>query len=199
MSNLSNCNLLLLLIGIDSTGKSNEDGLGGITRVQKYVFLLEREFGIISEEGFDFEAYKAGPYSAKIYDDLELLENLGLIMSEPVADAMIEEEAEDIEEICFEDLMGDGGEDDDGQVFDGFGASDVCQERRYYLTAKGKEKIKELTKTKLFIPTVDSIQQLKKQFGKHTLPDLLYYVYTKYPETTTESKIKERVLGRRRG
>ncbi len=65
--------LELLVIGAD------EDGLNGITRLQKLLFLLEREEGLTrSGADFAFTPYKAGPYSSAIYDDLEFLENLGL-------------------------------------------------------------------------------------------------------------------------
>src|SRR5580692_2935505 len=70
--------MLLLLIGLNES--SAEQGLGGITRIQKLLYLLDAEEKIHpSGEGFNFEAYKAGPYSSRIYDDLEFLENLNFI------------------------------------------------------------------------------------------------------------------------
>jgi uncharacterized protein YwgA len=75
-------NLLLLLVGTDP------GGVGGITRLQKLLFLLEREEGLEpTERGFEFEAYKAGPYSPQLYDDLEFLENLGYLVSYVTAEA----------------------------------------------------------------------------------------------------------------
>src|SRR6266436_1354107 len=66
--------LLLLLIGL---GDTDNRGLGGITRIQKLIYLLESEEDIRPEgDVFRFEPYKAGPYSPRIYDDLEFLENL---------------------------------------------------------------------------------------------------------------------------
>ena len=51
-----------------------------------------------------------------------------------------------------------------------------------------------------FAPVVDGIRKIKSKFGHYSLDDLLYYVYTKYPDMTTESEIKEQVLrkGRKR-
>jgi hypothetical protein len=70
--------MLLLLIGLDETPSAS--GLGGLTRIQKLLYLLETEEKIRpSGDGFKFEAYKAGPYSPRIYDDLEFLENLNFI------------------------------------------------------------------------------------------------------------------------
>src|SRR5687768_3535597 len=81
--------LELLLIGLSPTSQGVEsDGLSGITRLQKLIFLLEREEGLEgSGSKFSFTPYKAGPYSPEIYDDLEFLENLGLLESQITADA----------------------------------------------------------------------------------------------------------------
>ncbi len=58
--------LLLSIIGLPESDLSGE--LGGITRLQKLVFLLEREYGIQASEDQEFVPYKAGPYSAKLYN-----------------------------------------------------------------------------------------------------------------------------------
>jgi len=48
--------LLLLLIGLDDSPTAL--GLGGVTRIQKLLFLLESEEGIRpAGDGFHFEAY----------------------------------------------------------------------------------------------------------------------------------------------
>ena len=97
--------LLLLVIGIDG-GSSPSRGVSGITRLQKLIFLLDQEQEVRPEDGFDFEPYKAGPYSPKLYDDLELLENLGLIKSEAAAESTITETT-DIRRVSFETSWGD--------------------------------------------------------------------------------------------
>ena len=57
---ISRRNLLLLLVGLDS----DSAGLDGITRLQKLLFLLTEEEGFKLAEGcYEFEAYRAGPYS----------------------------------------------------------------------------------------------------------------------------------------
>jgi len=69
----------MLGIGKDETDIAN--GINGITRLQKFLFLLENEDYLEKIEGGyknGFEAYKAGPYSSALYDDLEFLENLVL-------------------------------------------------------------------------------------------------------------------------
>src|ERR1700678_4471139 len=93
---LSKQQLLMLLLGLDGSGISDE-GIGGITRLQKLLFLLWKEAGIQEvDSGFEFRPYKAGPYSRKLYDELELLENLNFIQSEAQGEAT-EAEAVEIE------------------------------------------------------------------------------------------------------
>jgi hypothetical protein len=197
MPQISSRDLLLLLIGIGADGKAS-DGLGGITRLQKLLFLLEKEEHLTpTGDAFDFSAYKAGPYSAKLYDDLEFLENLGLLESEITAEATAPEAAE-VDKLNFDDLIegNDGGADaNDEQTMK---AADAFAERRFRLTDDGKKKIERLLSDGQLRPVVDGIRRIKSRFGNHSLSDLLYYVYTKYPKMTVESEIKDQVFRRNR-
>ena len=189
---LSKQRLLLLLLGLDGSGVSMK-GIGGITRLQKLLFLLWKEAGIQEvETGFDFKPYKAGPYSRKLYDELELLENLGFIQSEAQGEAT-DAEAAELEELSFEDLMGD-----DGQTFGDVDAtaSDSFEERRFTLTQKGLDTVKALLAKQDSKPFVDGIRKIKSKFANYSLQDLLYHVYTKYDDDgwTSESEIRDKVL-----
>jgi hypothetical protein len=186
----------LLLLGLAPEG--GPEGISGITRFQKLLFLLEQEERVIpSGTGFDFSAYKAGPYSAQLYDDLEMLENLGFIETEVTAEAT-EEEAAEIDMLDFEELMGDSAEDADGKGADGLGAADAYEERHFRLTDEGKKRVLQLLSRDEYKPVEGAIRRLRSKYGHYALSDLLYYVYTKYPEMTTESEIKDKVLKRRR-
>jgi uncharacterized protein YwgA len=205
--------MLLLLIGLDAPSKS--EGLGGITRIQKLLYLLQAEERIHpSGEGFKFEAYKAGPYSPRVYDDLEVLENLGYIRrstsdetkGEGASDDLTAEELgisaeasapEKAEvDLTFDQLM--GPEDVMAPELDEIApTADSYEEMRYLLTDKGKQRIEELLRDNKLKPFVDGIRKVKSRFSKYSLNDLLYYVYTRHPEMTTESEIKEKVLRRR--
>ena len=173
----------LLLVGVGEDGRTSA-GVGGITRLQKFLFLLEKEFGVVpAGEGFNFEPYKAGPYSPKLYDDLELLENLGLVRSEVSAEAT-DAEAAEVDRLTFEELMGEEP------------AADAYEERKYSLTRDGALKVKTLMERGELKPVTEAVTALKRKYGKYTLNDLLYYVYTKYPDMATESEIKDKVLRR---
>ena len=191
MAIISKRNILLLMLGT-GTGEGENDianGINGITRLQKFLFLLEHEDYIKKiDNGYKFEAYKAGPYSATLYDDLEFLENIGLIKSE-ISGAATEEEAADMD-FTFEELMDD----------ENIKTSDAYDEKRFRLTKDGAVKVKAILENEDFAPVVDGIKKIKSKFGHYSLDDLLYYVYTKYPDMTTESEIKDQVLrkGRKR-
>lgn len=184
--------LVLLLVGVDETPHPTGT-VSGITRLQKFLFLLDREENIRpNDSGFRFEPYKAGPYSPTLYDDLELLENLGLIRTEGGAESTITERT-DIEKLSFDDLMGGFDELGVGQP-----RADSLEERRFILTDRGKERIESLLKNPDYTSVADGIRRVKSRYSRHSLRDLLRHVYRKFPDMTTESEIIEDVLGRRR-
>ncbi len=187
--NIKRRNLVLMLIGLEESGELRAS-IGGITRLQKFLFLLEKECGLVpTDEGFEFSAYKAGPYSSKLYDDLEFLENLNFLESEIEGEAT-DAEAAEVDLLDFDELIGDG--DDGGK------AADSYEERRFGLTDKGVQKIETILKNREYEPIVEGIRKIKSRYGHHSLNDLLYHVYTHYPNMTTESEIKDKVLKRKR-
>jgi hypothetical protein len=202
MSHITRRDLVLLLVGANPEGKAGDE-VGGITRLQKLLYLLEREGHIVpTKDGFDFTPYKAGPYSAKLYDDLEFLENLGLIESEVVAEATeaeaaeVEAEAAEVDLLNCDELLGNGIETSTSS-FGGLVAADAYEEHKYRLTGEGLKRMEELLSKGEYQPVVDGIRKIKSKYGHFSLSDLLHYVYTKYPEMTTESEIKDKVLRKR--
>jgi len=188
--------VLLLLLGLEASGVSPK-GIGGITRLQKLLFLLWKEAGI-REVGADFEfkPYKAGPYSRRLYDELELLENVGLVRSEVQGESTSAEVAE-LEALSFEDLMGNGGQTfADLEVH----SPETFEERRYSLTEKGLAALNKILTKESVTPFVDGIRRIKTKFGNYSLQDLLYHVYTKYDNEgwTSESEIRDQVLAKGR-
>ena len=189
---ISRRNLLLLLVGLDS----DSAGLGGITRLQKLLFLLEEEEGLRSTEGgYEFKAYKAGPYSQKLYDDLEFLENLGLLKGEVTSEAS-EAEAEEVYILSFDHLMGREVEKSPEGDVDGSASADTYEVRRFRLTEEGRDRIEQLLQSNEVLPVANKIRRIKSKYGKYSLKDLLYHVYTKYPAMTTASEIRDEVLRR---
>ena len=186
---ISTKNILLCMIGLRDGDCDGE--LGGVTRLQKFVFLLDKEQNIrASGDGFDFTPYKAGPYSHKLFDDLEFLENLGYIDSEVVGEA-IQAEMVEIDALNFEDRLDFYGEQ--GQAG---GSPDSYGERRFRLTSKGRKKVEELLKDPEHKPSLDAIRKIKSKYSAYSLSGLLYHVYVNYPAMTTESEIKDEIIPR---
>ena len=184
MKILNDKNLLLCMIGIEGDGTNGE--LGGITRLQKMMFLLEQEYGIKAKgDTLEFIPYKAGPYSSKLYDSLEFLENLGYIKGEIVGEA-VPEEIMEIDALNFEDLIEPAKATSDSYI-----------ERSFSLTDSGIKQVEKLLVDPVYEPVAKGIRKVKSKYGNYSLRDLLFYVYSNYPKMTTESEIKAQVLGRR--
>ncbi|MCC5786376.1 MAG: hypothetical protein JJU33_06725 [Phycisphaerales bacterium] len=190
--------LVLLTLALQPDGTLG-NGLRGITRLQKFLFLLQQEYGVsfTGENALAFKPYKAGPYSKKIYDDLELLENLGLIESESTGDAT-EAEHNALEDLTFGHLLGSDAEALSSESAELAETSDSFDERRFKLTPEGKAKVEELLRSEAAAPFCDRIRKVKSRFANHSLKDLLHYVYTKYDAWTGESEIRDQVLSRGR-
>jgi len=183
MSTTGRRELVLLLVGCDAMGQPN-DSVAGITRLQKLLFLLEKEARVVPDgDGFEFIPYKAGPYSSTLYDDLELLENLGFLEGTVVAEATGEEAAE-VDRLNFEDLMGDGDADSH---------PDAYEERQFCLTRQGREVVESLLNDGTLSAAVEGIRTIKSKYAHYSLLDLLQYVYTKYPGMTQASEILDKV------
>jgi uncharacterized protein YwgA len=178
----------LLLMLLASPGYRGEDAepIQGTTRLQKLLFLLEREADVRASEGEDFQftPWKFGPVSKELYDDLEKLENLGLLETDPVSASSPTE----LDEygLSFNDLMGE----EESQ------AREISEEKRYKLSKEGLRWVQRHIDAKKDKETIDSIRRIKAKYGALSLQDLLHYVYTKYPDMTSASEIKSRVLRR---
>ncbi|MCK5492846.1 MAG: DUF4065 domain-containing protein [Candidatus Omnitrophica bacterium] len=78
----------------------------GTTRFQKLLFLIEQEKKIKPEkESFGFEAYKFGPASKKLYDDLDTLVNMGFMQKTGENAKISEHTLEDIETLRASNLL----------------------------------------------------------------------------------------------
>jgi len=186
-----------------------DEPVEGITRMQKYLFLsLVQEGadapGVNDVEGF--VPYRFGPYSSKLYDDLEMLENLGLITSEPVDDDEEDETGElepSYEHFMGSEPVGDLSEPGTGEVELSFeylmgddeqeGALAQQEEKKYELTEDGQEFVKGILQNATE-EQLEVIRTVKSKFAHYSLRDLLRHVYSKYPDWTTESEIRDKIL-----
>jgi uncharacterized protein YwgA len=179
--------LLLFLYAKGRTGQQCEP-IVGKTRLVKMVFLFEKEilrkFNLdaqIDENAMpEFEGHNFGPFSAKIYEDLEFLVDMGMV-----------------------DVAGSGEEElleDEKQEYEYWQATAGGKERPFQeifsLTDLGKEFVETRLITKLTKEHWKVLDEFKKRCTSAPLKALLKYVYTRYPEMTKKSSIRNEVLGR---
>jgi len=108
-----------------------------------------------------------------------------------LASEATEEESTEVE-LTFEDLISP-----ENELKRALPEADAYNEHKYRLTAAGKAKMQRLLAGGEYQPVAEGIRRIKSKYGRYSLKDLLYQVYTRYPEMTTESEIKEKVLRRR--
>ncbi len=174
----------LLLLFLLSPGPTKEEAepITGRTRLMKLLYLLQQETPTVKllelKNPYDFKPYHYGPFAKDVYDDLEFLENVGLI------EVLQKGYASPVEQNEVDKLIDDAviGEDEDTGI--------LFNEESYKLTARGLN----FTKGKL-APTVPDqvlkeIQQLKSKFAKVPLSSVLRYVYVTHPDSAKNSKLK---------
>lgn len=183
---------MLLLFVPDASGHEAAP-IQGQTRLMKMVFLFNKELKkqFKKDEGFDdavfpdFKAYDYGPYSAQVYADLEFLVNMKFVDVEESADGEISEE----ERGEFDYWTATGNADDD---------VDLTQVgKTFKLSEMGEKFVRSkihdswgVTQNQLTLLT-----EFKTRCCEASLHNLLRYVYSRYPDMTTKSKIKNHVLG----
>ncbi len=175
----------LLLVLLFAPGSKEDEGkpIEGITRLQKLIFLLNQGKGPDSlvkiANEYNYEAYKMGPYTSSLREDLDLLVSLGLIGTERLRY-----------------MISDDQDDSEYDVDD----PDYKQERKYrriesqkfFLTEKGKEAGGELWGN-LSSRDQKALKEFKEFYCSLSLRQLLIFVYDQFPNFTVKSEIKEQL------
>lgn len=197
---MTKTDILLMLLFVDEKAP-----IVGTTRLQKMLFLTEHEKKIKCDEGsFNFEAYKFGPVSKSLYDDIEFLVNIGFLGKTGEDSNINIYSLDDLDRINAKDLIEDLADEEGSSVSEKDEDETSTEEKDeeetateddfvvYKITDKGINYLKE---NKLIgsQETVE-IEGIKKRYGKKPLVELLRYVYMKYPEYTTDSEIKDQLL-----
>jgi hypothetical protein len=171
--------ILVLLYSRGRLGKVAE-GIRGTTRVLKLLFLATKELGAgdLVRPAYEFVPYRFGPFAAAVYDDMDVLIRAGLVRRAELD--------EDSEPVIRTDAAVDEG-------LSGNGVNVV-----YYLSSRGRRFAEALTASagRRKPGLVPGLAALKARLGSMVLPELLRYIYTRYPEYTTESEILKQVLAR---
>lgn len=180
----------------------------GTTRLQKLLFLIEKEFNINPENGgFKFEAYKYGPASKGLYDDLDFLTLIGYIEKSDDKEKLADLDINNIENYTSkmflsekEDLISNSTKGGDNEYFLIDDKDEICPPEEpeekdsvvYRITEDGIKFLKDNNLTTTI--EAKSISELAKRYGNYSITSLLQYVYRNYPNYTEESEIKDRIL-----
>ena len=181
--------ILLLLLATPGKTLAKNEAIAGRTRLMKLVYLFYRELApklqsfkaIIKEKQHNFIPYNYGPFSKEVFDDIQFLENAGLLKVEKGRELSLPEMAES--RYFYEEVFFDRMENQEAvnEIIDYI-------EPVFKLTEKGVEFTEKLIQ---IIPPRErkALQEFKAKFNSIPLTTLLRYVYTSYPESATESKI----------
>lgn len=180
---------MLLLYAKGHTGTLCE-AIRGRTRLMKMVFLFDNEVrrkfnletAIPKEVIPDFSPFDYGPFSATVFSDLEFLVELRFVEVTAVADeGVIDEELQEREYWQAGSASDDSDESDNQEEFG--------------LTELGRQFVEEVLAGALTPEQWDVLHEFKARCTGLNLRSLLQYVYTRYPQMTTKSKIREAILG----
>lgn len=180
--------LMLLLYAKGCKGQQCEPILGR-TRLMKMVFLFNKEIRrqmnlskVIPDSAMpDFSAYRYGPYSVHIFEDLEFLIEMGLVEAIYAGDE--DKLSEEVEEYAYWQAQTDSDLEEGEQ-----------RQELFQLTDLGKEFVEKELITNLSTEQQKALDEFKHRCTAAELKALLRYVYTKYPDMTKESKIRDEVL-----
>jgi len=167
---------VVLLLGAPSDTSATSDRIEGITRLEKLLFLLERETDVsdLLTEDADFRSHNFGPFSAKVYHAVDVLAAAGLVTDSAEVGSTTEESWE-------------------SDVVLGIGM-DPYMTRDISLTDRGRKYYRSLV-SELPDSAEEEITELKNRFGSIPLRQLVRYVYKRYPQYTDKSQIRESILG----
>lgn len=184
--NLRSKDILLLLL-YAPTEKAENKNITGRTRIIKLMFLFQKELfkkfknDHTSLSEVKFQAWHFGPWSKDIYDDIEFLKNIGFLSVKESGQEASYGEAEE------NDLWGNDLEVFEDELEEFAQEEFSLQELGTNFTQTKWEQLSDNQRSVLIT--------FKERFNSVPLYALLEYVYTKYPESTEKSKIKDKVLG----
>lgn len=180
--------LLLLLYAY------KQAAITGRTRLQKVAFLFEKE--VLKQYDFDkefdisetadFKPYHYGPFSKKVFQFMELFENLGLVEVTEEKNSADKYDAD----IFIDYLLQQG----DSEWIDELSETNMDFVPVYRLTGKGEQYVEARLWKYLDPVKVQALDKLKKDCVETPLKLLLKYIYTNYSSFASESRIKEEIL-----
>lgn len=181
--------LMHLLYAKGHTEKQCEP-IRGRTRMMKMVFLFEKELSrkfnldkAIAKDALpDFSAFDFGPFSSQVFTDLEFLVDMNFVSPKTIRDSQV------FMEESMEYSYWQAGADEESEN------AGPQHEEDFSLTALGQQFVEEGHAGTLTRRQQEVLDEFKARCTAASLRALLKYVYTKYPDTTTQSKIRDEIL-----
>lgn len=173
LTSLVGSDLVLLLLAAPTGAQQAQGRINGVTRLEKLLYLASRESELPQSvsDPLEFVPYNYGPFSKAVYEAVDLLEEVSFIREERAVD----------------------GKTIDNATEAGLGTGQTeYVERQFILTDEGRLVGELLGKTHPKI--VELLSAIKDKYAGMTLNQLVHYVYTKYPEDTVNSVIRDRHL-----
>lgn len=185
--------LILLFLSLPGSSSKKYEPIEGSTRIQKMLFLFEKEIipelrkkGKVDYAAPNFIAYKFGPYSNDVSDNLRFLVSSGFIVGKQTG------QKKSISEITEEAEY-----DYDGIEYNvsDFASNELnVSSTQYSLSEKGKRFVKDKLSDMFNENQIDLLIEFKSKINKLPLNAILKYVYSNYEDMTENSEIKDKVL-----
>lgn len=172
--------VVVLLLGAPSDSPRLRDRIEGITRLEKMFFLLEQESDLPLTVDAQFVPHNFGPFSAKIYQAVDVLAAAELI--------------QDSANLAADD---DDAWERENLIYSSEDVPDRFATRNFSLTARGRRYYNALIE-EMPRGTEQRLAEFKRRFGKMPLRQLVRYVYEKpeYKDYVSRSIIRDEILGR---
>lgn len=167
---------IVLLLG--APGADDRRGyLEGVTRLEKLIFLLERETPARDwlTEKADFRSYRFGPFSSKVYKAADTLAAANLVKDSASNAGSLEDRWESVNALMDEQDV------------------DPYTTRTFELTDRGEKYYGALLR-ELPPNAEQTLGEFKRRFGQLPLRQLVRYVYERYPQFTDQSEIRDQIL-----
>lgn len=187
---LTSVDIIMLLLYSPGYTKEFREAIEGRTKLTKLLFIFEKEILKkftedtleYSDDLFFFTAWNFGPMSIKAFKDIDFLKNIDFISTSysNSSDILTYEEISEFNDYAEKEL--------DVKPVE-------YSLERFEISDKGVQFIQQKNKYEsLSNNQKEILSAFKARYNKAKLRDILRYVYTKYPEFTEKSKIKEKVL-----
>lgn len=168
---------VVLILGAPGGLEQSRDRIEGITRLEKLVFLLENEtkLGKLLSEDPAFRADRFGPFSAKVYEAIDML-LLARLVEDSSSPSLTPDDSWEAEMVV------------------GIEPADQYATRNVTLTPKGRKYYEALIRE--LPPWAEGeLRDFKERFATVPLRQLIRYVYQRYPKMTERSVIRDDILG----